>query len=400
MAVVDSQWTITLHPDLHPFVELVLNNPLLQQRLAPIAETDAFIAEALSIATKQGIVLDSSILKTVLRPDPLGIGRFAAAPIIGNAWPPNAWLPTRSLPTSGAPAFDWLWFGDRRLLHPFFEDEVRRAASLPFNWLFRIRTSMETVIAGAGGEREIPLHGLIFHMSRCGSTLLAQMLAAVPSHAVSSEPEPIDGVIQWARLGQVDNETALTAIRAIVAALGRDRGTGAERHIIKLEAWQAFSLPLFRTAFPTVNWVHLHRNSVEVLVSTMQQPGVHTAPGMLPEHIVGFPVDAIMSLEDFAARVLSGIGEAIIKHQDLGGGLIIEKAAAGPIADHFSLSLDTESAAMMKAAARRDSKDPQQGFSSDAARKQAAATDTMRSAAARWMQPVEQRLLQLSRTAE
>jgi hypothetical protein len=405
MAVIGSQWEISLPPELHPFVALVLDNPQLQQRLTPIAEADAFIAEALKVATEHGIVLDPAILKTVLRPDPLGIGRFASAPIIGKAWPSNAWLPTRSVPTNGAPAFDWLWFGDRRLSQPFFEDEVRRAAALPFNWLFRIRTSMDTVVAGAGSEPEIPLRGLIFHMSRCGSTLLAQMLAAVPGHAVSSEPEPLDGVIQWARLGQVDQETAVTAIRAIVTALGRDRGTGAARHFIKLEAWQAFSLPLFRAAFPAVNWVHLYRNSVEVMVSTMQQPGVHTAPGMLPEHIVGFPVDGIMSLEDFAARVLAGIGEAIIKHQDLGGGMVvaypdIAKAATGQIADHLSLSLDIQSVAMMNSAAAQDSKDPQQGFSSDVARKHAAATGPMQSAVARWMQPVEQRLSQLSQTAE
>lgn len=405
MKLAGSQWEISCPPELHPFVALVLDSPQLQKRLAPIAEANAFMAEALRVAIDHGIVFDLEILKAALRPDPLGIGRFAAAPIIGNAWPPNAWLPTRSVPTSGAPAFDWLWFGNRRLSQPFFEDEVRRAAALPFNWLFRIRTSMDTVVAGIGSEPELPLQGLIFHMSRCGSTLLAQMLAAVPDNAVSSEPEPIDGVIQWARLGQVDQETAVTAIRAIIAALGRDRGAGAARHFIKLEAWQAFSLPLFRAAFPAVNWVHLYRDSVEVMVSTMQQPGVHTAPGMLPEHIVGFPVDAVMSLEDFAARVLAGIGEAIIKHQALGGGMVvaypdIAKAATGTIADHFSLSLDTRSAGMMNSAALRDSKDPQQGFSSDVARKHAAATGAMRSAVARWMQPVEQRLWRLSQTAE
>jgi hypothetical protein len=34
--------------------------------------------------------------------------------------------------------------------------------------------------------------GFVFHMSRCGSTLVAQMLAVVPDHVVVSEAEPLD----------------------------------------------------------------------------------------------------------------------------------------------------------------------------------------------------------------
>ncbi len=405
MALIDLQWEVSLPPELHAFVALVLNAPPLQQRLSPIAEADAFAADAVRIAAEHGIALDPAILKGVLRPDPLGLGRFAAAPINCSKWPPAGWLPTRSVSTDGAPAFDWLWFGVRPLTMPFFEDEVRSAGAMPFNWLFRIRTSYDALVAGAGREPEIPLHGLIYHMSRCGSTLLAQIYAAVPENMVSSEPEPLDAVIQWARLAQVEPENASTAIWAMVAALGRDRGTGAARHIIKLEPWQAFSLPLIRAAFPAVNWVHLFRNSVEVMVSSMEQPGLHTTPGLLPDEVIGFVADASMSIEDFAARVLARIGEAIIAHQDLGGGMVIAypdiaEAAIGTIAAHFSLSLDAHAVTMMNAVAGRDAKDPQHSFANDVARKHAAATGPVQAATARWLQPVEQCLWQLSQTAK
>lgn len=404
-ALAEPLWTISLPLELHSFVELVLEQPRLQRQLAPIAEQDAFVAEAAKLAAEHNVALNPAILASVLRPDPLGLGRFAAAPIQSIAWPPIGWLPARSVPTNAAPAFDWLWFGTRRLSLPFLDDEVKRAAVLPFNWLFRIRTDLDSMIAGAGSERGVPLHGLIFHMSRCGSTLLAQMLAAVPDNIVSSEPEPLDGIIQWARLTQVDETTAVNAIRAIVAALGRDRDTGAKHHLIKLDAWHAFSLPLFRAAFPTVNWVHLYRDSIEVMVSTMQQPGVHTAPGALPEQVVSFAADANMSLEDFAARVLAGIGEAIIAHHDLGGGMLVAypdivEAAISLIAEHFSLALEADSIALMTSAARRDAKDPQQGFTDDVSRKHAAATVAMRNAVERWMQPVEHKMTKLSKSTE
>ena len=42
----------------------------------------------------------------------------------------------------------------------------------------------------------IHLDGLVFHLSRCGSTLIAQMLAALPWTVVASEPSVIDSAIR------------------------------------------------------------------------------------------------------------------------------------------------------------------------------------------------------------
>jgi hypothetical protein len=314
-------------------------------------------------------------------------------------------LPARSVPTDGAPAFDWLWFGARRLTLSFFEDDMQRAGAMPFNWLFRIRNSLDALLAGAGREPEIPLHGLIYHMSRCGSTLLAQIYAAVPENAVSSEPAPLDGVIQWARQAQVAPESASAAIRAMVGALGRDRGAGTVRHLIKLDTRHAFSLPLIRAAFPEVNWVYLYRNAVEVMVSHMQETGALMAPGVLPEQGLDFGIDGNVSLEDFAARVLARIGESIIAHQHLGGGMLIAypdvvDAATGAIAAHFNLPVDAGTLAIMKAASRRDAKDPQQGFTGDISRKRAATTDAIEAAVARWLQPVEHELARSAKASK
>jgi hypothetical protein len=402
MALVSSSWEISLPAELHAFVTLVLDAPHLQQRLAPIAEANAFAAEAIKVADEHAIALDAEILKGVLRPDPLGLGRVSAAPILCTAWPPAGWLPSRSIPMAEAPAFDWLWLGSRALLLPFFEDDICGARAMPFNWLFRIRTSMETVIAGAGGKGELPLQGLIFHMSRCGSTLLAQMLAAVPGNAVSSEPEPLDGVIQWARKKEVAQEIASTAIRAIVAALSRDRRTGALRHFIKLDAGHALALPLIRTAFPYVNWVYLYRSGVEVMVSHMRQPGALTTQGVSSEQLTDLDTDVALPNEEFAARVIARIGKAIIAHFHLGGGMLVAypDIAGIAIAEHFGLELDSADKAALRAAASRDAKYPEKEFASDILLKQRAATEAISIAAERWLQPVEQELRRLSRSLE
>lgn len=393
---------ISLPLELHPFVIRVLDDPHLQQRLASIAEAKAFVEEALKVAAEQEMPLNAEILASTLRPDPLGLGRFTSAPLQMDNWPPVGWLPTRTVQSQdGTPAFDWLWFGPHRHSRPFFEEDVRQAGAMPFNWLFRARTSLQALISGYDSEPEIPLAGLIFHMSRCGSTLLSQMFAAVPDCLVSSEPEPLSGMIQWIRLASVDQDSAITAMRAIVAALGRDSGTGAKHHLIKAEAWNAHSIALFRAAFPSVNWVFLYRNSVEVLVSLLRQPAIHTVENLMPKEVVGLKDEEPQSREEFAALVVAKIGESIISHQHLGGGLIVGypdiiDAATTSIPAHFGLALSTDAIQLMAEASKRDSKEPYQRFKSDISTKHAAKTIVIEAAAARWMRPVEYELDQLS----
>ena len=73
----------------------------------------------------------------------------------------------------------------------------------------------------------------------------------------------------------------------MVAAFGRRRG-GRERHyFIKLDSWHTLALPLFRRAFPSVPWVFLYRDPVEVLVSQMRQRGAQTVAEIIPPSFYG-----------------------------------------------------------------------------------------------------------------
>lgn len=397
----DSQWSFALPPELHPFIKLVLGTPALQERLASILETDSFIAESLNIAAEHNIPADADILRQVTQPMPMGIGRFGPAPITSFCWPPAFWMPTQSVATGGAPDIDWLWVGNGPLSRPFFEDDVRSAASLPFNRIFRIRTTLETVIAGAETEKTLPLKGMVFHMSRCGSTLLAQMFAAVLENCVSSEPEPLDGVTQWVQIAGIEPRLADKAIRAIVAALGRDRGNNATRHLIKVAPWQAFALPLMRSAFPDVNWLYLYREPVEVMVSVMHRPGLHSVTGLLPAEVTGNAVVGSASAEEFAARVLAEMGKTVVEHWELGGGLLLAypdiiKAATGAVIEHFGIESVAEDTALMRSAAIRDAKIPEQKFASDTQRKRAEATEAMINAVELYLKPIHHQLIELT----
>src|SRR6266542_3419017 len=72
--------------------------------------------------------------------------------------------------------------------------------------------------------------GFIFHMSRCGSTLISQMLAALPQNIVISEAGPIDSLLRtnFHDPSFADDRRPIW-FAWVVSALGQRR-SGQEQH--------------------------------------------------------------------------------------------------------------------------------------------------------------------------
>ena len=390
---------VALPASLIPLVQALAASPELQDRLGHFVIPDEFIATVRLISGELELPFDEPAVRAALQPDPLGISRWAGAPLTADSWPTGDWLPARSIDAT-PPAFDWAWFGSRRLLASFYEDEVRNLANRPLNLLLRTRTTLESLLDGAQTDDSLPLAGLIFHMSRCGSTLLARMLAAVPDHIVASEPEPLDAVLQWARTPGVGVERAIASVRAIVAALGRRRDPSTRRFFIKLDAWHTLSLPLLRAAFPDVPWVYLFRDPLEVMVSHQRMAGMQTVAGLMPEALFGIERGADLPPLEYAARALDAIGRAALENWHSGGGLAVEyphvaEDATGRIAAHFGLTLTSAQRAAMRAAAGPDAKSTDRPFIDDRGAKQAEA-DPAVTEAARLLAVNHARLLDLA----
>ncbi|KQN21204.1 hypothetical protein ASE86_14615 [Sphingomonas sp. Leaf33] len=381
---------------LAAFAALVLGDDAVQARLGDIEIPDDFVTQAVRIAGEHGIAIDPEAIHATLRPDPLGLGRFGPAPVTLDTWPARGWLPARSVPTGGAPAFDWAWFGPEPLRTPFFDESISRYATRPLSRMLRTRITLDALIAGTDPDAPEPA-GFIHHMSRCGSTLVAQMLAADPRHVVLSEPEPLDAVVRWAMESGAPLEVQVAALRAIVAALGRDRSGETQRVFFKLDSWHTMALPLFAAAFPRTPWVFLYRNPVEVLVSQQRQRGIHTVAGLLPTTIFDIPDAEGMQGDRYAAMVLARASEAVLDHWPRGGGLLVDYselpgAIADRIAPHFGFVPDAAGRAAMAAVAGRSAKSPDQPFVPDSAAKHRAATRDIIDAARDLVDPVHARL--------
>jgi hypothetical protein len=364
---------------LNAFRALAMADEALQTVLAEPEQPDRFAALAQEAAGRHGIALTADDLREALRPDPLGLSRLAATVPNADQWPPRQWLPVQAV---GA-VVDWANFAGMPLSEPFFAASARRAMARPFNRLFRHCTALDAFIDNRAIEDSLAPDGFIFHMSRCGSTLVAQMLAALPGSVVVSEARPLDAIV---RLGVVlPPARRAEALRAMVAALGRRRSEGDRRYFLKLDFRQTVALPLFRKVFPAVPWIFLYRDPVAVLESQMRQRGIETLPELAA--YPGVFGDAGTPAEESCAQILAEICEAAIAHLGTGGGLSVNYAdlpnAIAPILSHFGIHCGGKEQAAMAAAARRDAKSPGIKFVPDAAAKQRAGTGLIRSAAAR-----------------
>jgi hypothetical protein len=384
---------------LQDFAGLVIADAALAARLAAIEDGSAFIAEAVRSAQAHGIALSETGLRNAAQPDVLGLSRWSNAPLAGSALPPSDWLPVAVTPTPGAISVDWARFGVEPLREPFFEEALRRALSLPFNRAFRYRTGLHDLVAQAETMESVAPAGFIFHMSRCGSTLVAQMLASLADSVVISEAPPLDAVVQLGR--NLPQDYAVRALRAMVSAFGRKRSGRERRYVVKLDCWHTLALPLFRRAFPNVPWVFLYRDPVEVLVSQMRQRGMQMVPQYLPPRFYGIAdVDATMD-EDYCARVLGVICRAVLDHEPMRGGLLLNyrklpEAVTTAILPHFGIVCGDDERQAMRQTAERDAKSPNLPFAGDTQIKQRAATPKICDAAARHLHDVYDRLEALS----
>lgn len=370
--------------------DLLLANEPEQLAIASIVEPERFALAAVALAARHGLALESADLLSRLQPDILGLDRFGAAQLMLDQAPPRHWLPTAIIGGPAGILVEWLHFAAAPLDLPFFEDSLRSARALPFNRLMRCTTPLSAL---AAFDDMPPPDGLVFHMSRCGSTLVSQMLASLPHSIAISEAPPLDAVIQLAARGQVPP----AVVRQMVAALTRDRDGAARYRFVKLDSWHSLALPMLRRLFPDTPWVFLHRDPVEVMVSQQGMPGFHAVPGMIPLDAFGIDCPGGIGDDDYLGWMLGRICDAAADGLALGGGIAVNyrdlpHAVEQRILPHFGIALDVQAREALVAAGSRNAKRPDTRFTADAATKQQAASPQLRAIAARHIAPACARL--------
>ncbi len=313
--------------------------------------------------------------------------------------------PTAIKQTKSGPVVEWRDLGNFDLDQPFFNGTVQLAHRLsnepmhPFRAAKPMRTGLDGLAEAAAEQDGLPLAGLIFHMTHCGSTLINRALGSLPQVLALGEPEPVSDLVMLA--GAMSERASISSLQDLVGVIGRARRP--TQRFLLIKSWSPLSchIPLFRAAFPSVPWVFVHRDPVEVLVSLLESggglPALQNDP-LRAVRLLGFDGDHLTDMAplEFAARVLGKICDGAASAKDDACLAVdyrqLPDAILHQIPLHFGIELDAEMQTRVANATKQDAKVPNREFRSDSAAKRERASREVHDAAARWISPALERV--------
>ncbi len=275
------------------------------------------------------------------------------------------WTPVKLDFSGPTPAVFWADLSAERFVEPFFDQTVARWASGP-----RARPPVRTgldALAALDGEPSLEPAGMIFHLSRCGSTLVSRLLGTLPGVVVLAEPSPLNTLLGLDS-DQADKAGLIAAVRLVVRALGRRRHGDERQLVLKCTSWNIRHRAILAAAFPDTPWIWVQRDPAHVLSSLLHNPpgwlALQTAPHRAARR---FGLDEAkvpaMTRPEFAARALGAMLWAALS-DPTGGRLCIDYADLPAavwlsVATHFGLDVDPAAIARMTEESQLYSKDPE-----------------------------------------
>jgi hypothetical protein len=286
----------------------------------------------------------------------------------------------------------WIHLGSEELSDPFFVHTVKRLrrGTPPAP---QVETSLD-MLTGLDLPPVSPA-GIIFHVSRCGSTLVLNTLKTAERVVGVSEPQPITLALELSRSeSAAGRRRAAEVLRSIVSLYAHYQGGEAGQVVVKCHVPNIRALPWIRTIWPDVPCLVLIRDPLEVVVSNVLLPAkwlLAWGPDRPDSpHVFGCVPDEIAE-RDSAAFCAWCIGRffeiadsvlddrtAVLDYEDLGSGTLTA------VMDWFGLSRSPGSEANFQQSLLRNAKRPGDVYEDDRAKKRAAVTARIRESVERW----------------
>jgi hypothetical protein len=303
------------------------------------------------------------------------------------------WTPVRVDFSGPIPAVDWADLSEERFDEPFFDQTAARWASGPRASQL-VRTGLDALVA-LDREPSLEPAGMIFHLSRCGSTLVSRLLGTLPGVVVVAEPSPLNALLGLDPR-RVNQGALVQIVRLVVRALGRRRHGDEQQMVLKCTSWNIRHKALLAAAFPDTPWIWVQRDPAQVLASLLAEPPGWLRMQQWPQQAkqrFGLDPTAVpaMTRVEFAAQVVGSLlaaaaatepaGRICIDHAELPDA-IWQRAAP-----HVGLAVDAAAIRRMTEESRFYSKDAEPRIFTGDVPERRQVTDEMREAAERFALP-------------
>lgn len=192
----------------------------------------------------------------------------------------------------------WLFIGNYIFREPFFEETIAHCRQLPVNSsIYKVVTELDFIKIAEENLAMVEPTAFFFHISRCGSTLLAQLLNLKDENIVVSEAPFFDKILRMKYAGKkVGDEQRMGYFKNAVRIYGQKRFGNQNRYFIKLDSWHIFFLEDIRKAFPDVPFIFLKRNLPDIIKSHRKLPGMQSVPGLLELAIYGYTSEDLLKI--------------------------------------------------------------------------------------------------------
>lgn len=285
---------------------------------------------------------------------------------------------------------------------PFHDEYIGRCQrTLLINQFLRPKTSLHPLLTETDLSGLARPAGFIFHLSRCGSTLLSGCLSELDGTCVLSESQLLTDILLDDSLSRSDKARLLPHFIHLQGS-----SVGRTEIIIKWNAWDIFHWRLLRQLYSQTPVLLLIRNPLEILASHARQAGRHMSGdqslGTLRRVFAQeYGHDGVRELRIQVLREL--MGEMLNIANEPGVALVdydaLDETRIQQVAEHFGLTIKADERLRVRRRMTVHSKQPDKIFRADGKTKQSEISDDDRNYAWSKLGTIYQQLIDKGTTA-
>ena len=229
----------------------------------------------------------------------------------------HRWIPYKLAMANGQVRCNWVNTRDTPFTDPFFDETIMKCLESRVSGTPGSVAAVE-MLAEWGREIDaVPPTAFIFHVSRCGSTLVSQALGMSPYSISVSEVPLFDELLRLPLKSPGISATYAGELLAGAIRFYGARRTGSERRLfIKTDSWHLMFHQQLRALYPHTPFIILYREPAAVLESNKRKNGIQGTAGLIEPSVYGFDQQKMTTIyhpDDYMAAVLEQFYKAIIE---------------------------------------------------------------------------------------